>query len=497
MKKIKQKQTGKISRALDLAQEYKQTGNFQGAESIYRKILREQPNNSRVCFDLAFVLQEKGGTDEAVAYYQRALKLNPLLADASYNLGSIFHQKGLLDEAAGFYEEAIRLNERHAHAHNNLGSILQQKGLFDEAICFYEKAVQLNPGLVSAYNNLGLVLQEKGLFGKAMEYHQKALSFQPDHPAVHFNIAGLLLMQGDYEKGWKEYEWRRRSKDYLSRNFNRPLWDGSDISGRTVLLYSEKGFEGFGDTIQFVRYARLIAELGGKVVVESQKELKTLLKNIKGVEEVVSYGEKLPVFDLHCPYLSLPFVFSTTLDSVPSTTPYITPDPVSVLKWKDRISHDDSILKIGLAWAGNLNHPRARYRSSSLKQFSPLAKLDGITIYSLQKGEAAQEAATVPHGLKFVDYTADFNDFSDAAALAENLDLVVSVDTAAAHLAGALGKPVLMLLPFLPEWRWLLDREDSPWYPTMKILRQSSPGDWEGVISRLLHELESILHEKN
>jgi Flp pilus assembly protein TadD len=500
VKKIKQKQTKKTAEAMESALRYQQSGKLQEAEYSYRKILREQPNNARVCVGLAFVLQEKGSADEAITWYQKALKLNPEFADALYNLGSIYHRKGQLDEAARYYEKVLQLNPQLAMAYNNLGSILQQKGRFDEAIGLYQKALQLTPGLVSVHNNLGLAFQEKGQFEEAMECHRKALSLQPEHPTVHFNIGVLLLMHGDYEKGWQEYEWRRKATDYRGRNFSRPLWDGCDVSGRTILLYSEKGFEGFGDTIQFIRYAPLLAERGAKVVVECQKELTSLIKNVEGVTQVVSYGERIPGFDLHCPFLSLPAVFKATIGSIPSTTPYITADPGLVQKWRDRIGQDNSGFKIGLVWAGNLAHPRSQYRSCSLDQFLPLAPFDDITIYSLQKGEAAAMSKNPPAGMKVVDYTEDFNDFSDAAAFMENLDLVISVDTAAAHLAGALGKPVWTLLPFVPEWRWLLDREDSPWYPTMRIFRQPSAGDWKSVISRVADELRiriSGSNEKN
>ena len=497
MKKIKQKQTKKTAEATESALRYQQSGNLQEAEYIYRRITREQPNNARVCFGLAFVLQGKGSADEAITWYQKALKLNPQFVDALYNLGSTYHQKGQLDEAVGYYEKALQLNPQLAMAYNNLGSILQQKGRFDEAIGLYQKALQHNPGLVSAYNNLGLAFQEKGQFEEAMGCYRKALSLQPEHPTVHFNIGVLLLMHGDYEKGWQEYEWRRKARDYRRRDFTRPLWDGSGVSGRTILLYSEKGFEGFGDTIQFIRYAPLLAERGAKVVVECQKELTSLIRNVEGVTQVVSYGERVPEFDLHCPYLSLPAVFKATIGSIPSKTAYITADPGLAQKWRDRIGQDISGLKIGLVWAGNLSHPRSQYRSCSLDQFSPFAQLDDITIYSLQKGETATMAKNPPAGMRVVDYTEDFNDFSDAAALMENLDLVISVDTAAAHLAGALGKPVWTLLPFVPEWRWLLDREDSPWYPTMRIFRQPSPGDWKSVISRVADELREKISRSN
>ena len=496
MRKIKHKISRKAAGAIETARQFQQAGHFQQAEDIYRRILREQPNNSAVSFSLAFVLQEKGNLEEAVSHYRKALMLNPRFVDAYYNLGRIFQQKGHLAEAMHCYEEAIQLNPSHAFAYNNLGSILQQKGRSDEAITLYEKAIQLNPGIVSAYNNMGLALQEKGRFDAAMKCYEKALLFQPDHPELHFNISGLLLLLGDYKKGWQEYEWRKKMHGYSVRTFSQPLWDGSEIEGRTILLYSEKGYEGFGDVIQFIRYAPLIRERGAKIILECRNEIKTLLENVRGVEQVVTQNGQAPVFDLHCPILSLPFVLETTLENIPAEVPYITVDPSLVRQWKDRIRDDTSRFNIGLVWSGDLRHPRVQYRSCSPEVFFPLSQLEGVALFSLQKGDAGAMAKNLPEGMKITDYTEAISDFADVAACMENLDLVISVDTAAAHLAGSLGKPVWTILPFVPEWRWLLDREDSPWYPTMRIFRQPSPGDWKSVIGRIGDELKRIIKDR-
>jgi tetratricopeptide (TPR) repeat protein len=494
--KIKQKITKKAAGAMETARKFQQAGHFQQAEDIYRRILREQPNNSAVCFSLAFVLQEKGNIEEAVTYYQKTLKLNSQFVDAYYNLGSIFQRTGRLDEAVFYYEKTFQANPRHAMAYNNMGSILQQKGRVDEAIVLYQKSLQYNPGLLSAYNNLGLAFQEKGMFEEAIKCHRKALSLNQEHAIVHFNLGVLLLMHGELEKGWEEYEWRKRMHGYRARSFTQPLWDGGDIEGRTILLYSETGYEGFGDVIQFIRYAPLISERGAKVIVECRNEIRTLLENVKGVEQVATNNGHLPAFDLHCPFMSLPFVFRTTLESIPSTTPYITVGRQLVRKWEERIQDNRSKFNIGLVWAGDLRHPRVQYRSCSIEAFQPLSELDGITLFSLQKGDAAKAAKGPAEGMKIIDYTEAVSDFADAAACMENLDLIISVDTAAAHLAGAIGKPVWTLLPFVPEWRWLLDREDSPWYPTMRIFRQPSPGDWKSVITHVADEIKRTIRDR-
>ena len=292
-----------------------------------------------------------------------------------------------------------------------------------------------------------------------------------------------LLLSGNFIEGWKEFDWRRKIGSIsFQRDFSQPIWNGSEIAGLTILLCAEYGF---GDTIQFVRYAPLVAERGARVIVECPKELTSLIKNCEGAHQVIAYGEQLPEFDTYCPLLRLPLVFHTTLETIPAKLAYISVDLMLVEKWRDKFSHNNSKLKIGLAWGGRPRYRTLRHRSCSFEIFSALSNLDDTAFYSLQKGEAAKEAKHPPTGMNFYDYTQEIKDFSDTAALIENLDLIISVDTAVAHLAGALGKPVWTLLPFAADWRWLLEREDSPWYPTMRLFRQPSHGDWEAVISRV------------
>jgi hypothetical protein len=257
------------------------------------------------------------------------------------------------------------------------------------------------------------------------------------------------------------------------------------------LLYAEQGL---GDTIQFIRYAPLVAQRGADVIVYCQNELTSLIKDMDGIRQVISYGDPLPVFHIHSPLLRLPLIFGTTLENIPTKTPYISVNQALIHKWKEKVKNDTSQLKIGLVWAGIPGHKNDRNRSCSLDIFSPLANIHDTTFYSLQKGDAAEQAKSPPEGLKLVDYTEEIHDFSDTAALIENLDLVISVDTAVAHLSGALNKPVWTLLPFAPDWRWLLNRNDSPWYSTMRLFRQPSHGDWVSVISSVVRELLSFKH---
>jgi Tfp pilus assembly protein PilF len=492
MIKIKQKTTKKIRKQLELALKLRQAGNLLQAELIYKEILRKQPNNYYIYSSLGFINKEKGQFDEAIIYYQKAIQLNRNLGDAHYNLGVIFQEQKRLDEAINCYQEALQLDPS-LFAYLNLGSVFQMQERLDEAINCYQEALQLDPQYFKAYNNLGLAFEEKMLIDESISAFRKALELNMNFPEAHANLAGVLLLKGNYEEGWRELEWRKKLKNYRRRDFHQPFWNGSDISGKTILIYNEAEAKGFGDTIQFIRYIPLIARNGAKVVAECQKELLPLLKDVEGVYEMIMEGDDLPDFDVHCQFLSLPFIFHTTLENIPANIPYIQVSPLLVQNWRDKIQGDRSKFKIGLVWTGDPKHQRFKTRSCPLELFVRLQKNEKIKFYSLQKGTAAHQAKNPPGNMKLTDLTEDICDFSDTAAFIENLDLVISIDSAVAHLAGALGKPVWTLLPFLtPDGRWLLKREDSPWYPTMRLFRQPAPGDWESVISKVRDELMKL-----
>ena len=468
-------------------------GRLDEALSYYQKSIEIDPNFSGAHYNLGVALQEQGKLDEAIACYQKALQLNPNYVDAYHDLGFAFQEQGKLDEAIACYQKALQLNPNLVNAYDNLGITFQEQGKLDEAIACYQKALQLNPNLVNTYDNLGITFQEQGKLDEAIACYQKALQLNPNYSNAHWNLSLAFLLSGNFREGWREHEWRWKLKDFsFPRNFSHTIWDGSDIMGLTILLHAECGL---GDTIHFIRYAPLVAQKGAKIIVECQKELKTLLRNIKEINQVIVQGEQIPEFDIHCPVLSLPLLFNTTLETIPAKIPYITADSVLVHKWREKVRHDNSKLKIGLVWSGNPRYKRNRYRSFSLDTFSPLAQLDEITLYSLQKGEAGEQAENPPENMKLIDYTKEINDFSDTAALLENLDLITSVDTSVAHLAGALGKPVWTLIPFAPDWRWMVNRDDSPWYPTMRLFRQPSPGDWESVMVKVKDELLKLLNK--
>ncbi|MBM4137553.1 MAG: tetratricopeptide repeat protein [Nitrospira sp.] len=444
-------------------------------------------------YNLGNALKEKGQFDEAITYYQKALEIDHDHFMAHYSLGNVFQEKGLLDKALKYYQKAMELNSTNPDIYNDIGTVLQELGQFDEAITYYQKALQFNQNFVKALCNMGNVLQRKGKYDEAVQFYQKVMQLDPQNIDAHFNMSLILLLSGKFKEGWEEYEWRWKLKDFYRRDFPQPLWDGSNIRGLTILLHAEQGF---GDTIQFIRYAPLVAERGAKVIFECHRELKSLFQNVHGIQQVIAPGEQLPEFKLQCPLLRLPFIFDTTLETIPSKIPYITVTPVLIQKWRDKIRHDDFNLKIGLAWFGNPKHYNDQTRSCSLDTFLSLVQLDNFTFYSLQKREGAEQSKFPPEGMKLLDLTDEIKDFSDTAALIENLDLIISVDTAVAHLAGALGKPVWTLLPFTPDWRWMLNREDSPWYPTMRLFRQYSPGDWKSVTARIVEDLRALIRRE-
>jgi Tfp pilus assembly protein PilF len=408
--------------------------------------------------------------------------------DELEQLAQKFLQERNLKQAEITCRKILRMQPNDFIAHTTLGCILKEEGFTQEALQCFQKSIQFNPGYAKAYYNLGLLYQEKNQIDEAVTYYRKALQIIPDWAETHWDLSHILLLSGDFGQGWKELEWRFRCKDYFNYSYYpQPVWNGCDIAGRTILLHAEQGF---GDTIQFVRYAPLLALRGAKIILDCQKELASLLRTVTGIDHVIRYGEQLPKFDTICSLLTLPLIFETTLDNIPVKMPYVTVAPSLVQKWQHKVQEHNAQFRVGLVWAGKREHKNDRNRSCSPEIFWPLLKNANITFYTLQKGDAAVQIKNAPKERNLVDYTPEIADFADTAALIENLDLVITVDTSVAHLAGALGKPVWTLLPFVPDWRWLLNREDSPWYPTMRLFRQPSPGDWDSVITRIIKELK-------
>jgi len=456
------------------------------AEANYREALRINPAFADAHTALGRVLAAAGRPADAEASYRAALRLRPRSADALNSFGAAVYALGQLPEAEASYRAALRLQPDHAGALNNLGNVLFALGRPVQAEASHREAVRLNPTLVEGFGDLGRVLATLGRSADADASYLEALRLKPDHADAHANRGMALLLAGRFEEGWREYEWRWKS-GYMAkraRNFPAPLWSGEAIGDRVLLLHAEQGL---GDTLQFCRYVPLVSG-GARVVLEVQASLVRLLSRLPGVAQIVARGEPLPPFDLHCPLLSLPRAFGTTLETIPANVPYLAADAAEVAVWRKRLASLPGF-RVGLVWAGGPRTPVPKLiaidqrRSLTLKTLAPLAEIAGVSFVSLQKSSPAAQAADPPPGMALADFSVELHDFAATAALIEALDLVISVDTSVAHLAGALGKPVWLLNRFDNCWRWMLKRADSPWYPTLRQFRQPSPGDWSSVIS--------------
>jgi Tfp pilus assembly protein PilF len=441
---------------------------------------------SRSKVQLALQLIQKADWPGAAKILEEEHSVHPENPEALHLMGIAAHHVGLSETAVGFVESAIRLKPDDPRYYNDCGEIYRKMGRLGAAIARFRRALSLNPQFYTAHNNLGSAFLEEGKIKQAIDCFQYVISKDSKNPNAHWNLSLALLLTGRFKEGWDEYEWRWEStQKTIKKSFSQPRWDGSFLSNRTVFISYEQGF---GDALQFVRYIPLIQnERGGKVILECRPELTRLFQCIPGVT-LVEIGVSPPAFDFQIPIMSLPRVFKTTLDNIPAQTPYLSVEPGLERHWHKRIKNSHAF-KVGLSWAGNKSHVNDRNRSCSFEIFHPLFETPGVEFYSLQKDEAG---TTPVSDMPWIDFSGDITDFADTAALIRSLDLVISVDTAVVHLAGALAKPVWTLLPFIPDWRWLLERKDSPWHPIMRLFRQPSPGDWNSVIRQAADELEVL-----
>jgi tetratricopeptide (TPR) repeat protein len=463
----------------NLAVALKKLGRLDEAITACSAAIALRPTYAEAHSNLGNALFETGRIEPAITAYRRALDLKPDYLAALNNLGTALGKAGQFTQAIDAYTAAIKLKPDVAEVHNNLGVALGGIGRLDDAIGAFRRAIQINSGYAEAWANLGAVLCDSGDGESALAACRRAIELRPDLAIAHSNYALILLRLGHYELGWPEHEWRFKcNPKFRPRSFSQPRWDGSPLAGQTILLHAEQGW---GDTIQFVRYAPLVASRGGRVILECQPELIRLLGNLPGVDQLVPFGQPLRPFDLHCPLLSLPAAIGTTLNSIPADVPYLHANSAN---WRERLNVIGNRLKVGLVWAGRPTHTNDHNRSMQLSHFSRLSEIPNVAFYSLQKGPAAAQT-----GLELIDFTTELNDFADTAALVGALDLVIAVDTAVAHLAGAIGKPVWVLLPMCADWRWMTERSDSPWYPTMRLFRQTRWGDWDQVVQNVARAL--------
>ena len=456
-----------------------QTNNQEAAIRCLHQAMEIKPDDAEHHHDLGQMLAAEGRPEEAEAHFRRAIALKPQYALGHYNLGTLLYERKQLDEAIHCLRRAIKADPQLVIAHHNLGLALFDQGKLEEATVCYRRALKLEPKLAPAHHNLGNTLAAMGEYEEALASEYKALELEPSYAQAHAGVAVLLLLTGEFKRGWPEYEWRWKTDKLVPRDFPQPRWEGQPLNGRTILLHAEQGL---GDTFQFIRFAPLLKAHGATVIVECAKPEFKLLNNCQGIDQLIPAGNALPSFDYHIPLLSIPGVLGISLATIPANVPYLFANPDLIEAWRSKLDSPDKF-RIGINWRGREGTGEFRKRDIPLDFFSGLAATPGIQLISLQKG-GEQELRAAGDRLPIIELegldTAN-GAFMDTAAVMTNLDLVITSDTSIAHLAGGLGVPVWVALPFVPDWRWLLNRSDSPWYPTMRLFRQKKPGGWTDV----------------
>ncbi|WP_224983695.1 tetratricopeptide repeat protein [Geomonas agri] len=468
-------------------------GRLAEAAESYRRALAIEPKLAQAWHNLALALKEQGDFEGALQALQQAVGVAPDYLEARHNLGELHHAMGDIELAQQTFRTILDANPGYLPSWNALGIALQAQERLEEAAQCYRTALALNPDYLHALNNLGSVSRALGDVEEAVRCYRKVLALDPGYVDARWNLALVQLQLGEYREGWRGYEQRFEKVDPIPRlDLPQPLWDGSSLQGRTILLHAEQGF---GDTLQFVRYAPVLAAQGATVLVQCQaKPIAPVLTTVPGVARVLVRGEPFPDFDCHASLMSLPYLCGTLLDSIPAAVPYLAADPALVERWKGALPAEGVL--VGLVWAGRKTYKDDLKRSLTLSLFAPLARVTGARFCALQVGDGAEQAATPPPGMELTDLGAGIKSFADTAAILSQLDLVISADTAVAHLAGGLGVPVWVLLPMACDWRWLMEREDSPWYPTARLFRQRRRGDWGEVVERVAQQLVLLVRAK-
>jgi len=464
-------------------------GQFADAMAFYSDALQRRPEHPETMANLGVACAELGRLDEAIQWYDAAIRIRPQYPEAYYNRGNALHAAKRFDDALAAYDAAIQIEAKFARAWNNRGLTLMRLRRAQDAITSYREALKLQPSYAEAWNNLGLAMQILGQIDEAIRNFSESLRLQSTFASAHTNRAQAWLLKGDFALGFSEYEWRWQLPRYRLAPRNLPLWDGAPLEGRSILLRHEQGL---GDTLQFVRYAPLVKERGGRVVLECPASLHPLLESFGGVDRLIDRGAPAGDCDWQVPLLSLPGLLHTDVGTIPARVPYITASPGRVERWRARLPRGKRL--VGISWQGNPDFSEDVFRSIPLAEFAPLAKVSSVQLISLQKGPGVGQLDSF-HKRHHVTEMGEAFDadkpFLDTAAVMSLLDLVVTSDTAIAHLAGALGRPVWIALSVAPEWRWLLDRTDSPWYPSARLFRQPTLGDWPAVFNEMAELLRS------
>lgn len=482
-----------VAEAYEAAIAHHQSGCLDEAAILYRRILDADPDQAHASHLLGVVAAQQNRIAEAITLISAAVARDGRNPTFLSNLGAALKAAGRYDEAISHLVRTLELDPAAADALANLGAALAAEGRFDDAVRWLKRAVALAPARFEACLNLGVALRDRGRFDEALAAFESARSLRPDDPHLACETAVLHLADGDLARGWALYENRWRFVGHTPSVLGRPQWLGEDIRGKSILVYFEQGL---GDTLQFVRYVPMLAERGARVTLVVQPSLKRLVASVRGLSSLITFDDPIPPTDLCSPLMSLPHAFGTRLDSIPAGGAYLAPDPDLVAQWAQRLG-PRRLPRVGLVWSGapRRHDPKSyafdRRRSLPFSAMAPLLDVPGIEFVSLQMGDAADQARAAVAAGRLADPMAAVTDFADTAAIAANLDLVVSVDTSALHAAAAIGRPVWGLSRFDGCWRWLRDRDDSPWYPTLRLYRQEQPGAWEPVLARIAQDLQS------
>ena len=462
-----------------------QSKHKEAAELLKRAICLN-PNEPSLHYNLAKALQESGADKESLPHHKKAVELNPTNPEAWLNYGKSLSSLGLNVDALDVYKNSLQINPNYTEAFVNIGATLKDLERYDEALNYADKALSINPTLSEAWSNKGVTLNELKRYDEALASYDKAISLKPDYSDAYWNQALSHLVTGNFESGWKNYEYRwKKTKAEPMRHQEFPLLtDLNEISGKSVLVWGEQGY---GDTIQFSRFIEKLIELKADVIFEVQEPLKELLQNSFLHPKIISQEESTGVIDFQIPLVSLPLLFSTNFNNIPSTNSYIRADEENLIFWRDKLNSKNKKMNIGVACSGNKNYVNDKNRSMDLRFFEPIT--DKVNLFLIQKDlrEKDQDFLSQYPDIKFLGE--EIKSFNDSASIIQAMDLVITVDTSLAHLSGALGKRTFILLPWNPEWRWLLDRQDSPWYPTAKLFRQPNRDNWEEVIKEVILHL--------
>jgi len=465
-------------------------GEWREAAAVYETALPLSPNDAETLANYGVALAELGAPGRAADAYRAALAADPNHAIAHYNLGNALRELRRFDDALAAYERAVALRPGWPEANTNLGLALAAVGRTDDALVAYGRTLAARPDHALAHNGIGLVFQVRGELARALAHFDRAIALAPELAQARSNRAQLLLLHGDFARGLPEYEWRLRVPGHAVARTAAPRWAGERLDGRTLLVRAEQGL---GDTLQLVRFAPVLAARGAQVVLETQPAIERIVRTCPGLAAVVARGSPLPPHDLETPIGSVPYRLGLSLDSIPRAVPYLAADPRLAAAAARRIRRRGTFT-VGIAWQGNPVFPQDCHRSMPLRHFAPLAAIPGVRLFSLQKGYGSEQLAAAPFAVEDLGAGLDAagGAFTDTAAAVTALDLVVVSDSAVAHVAGALGRPVWVVLPLTPDWRWLLGREDTPWYPTMRLFRPRRLGGWDDVFRRIARELAAL-----